>query len=40
MDEMKIKSGLVFSKSGKLIDFCDLGNINTEIELLLIWWMH
>lgn len=35
MDEMKIKSGLAFSKSsGKLIGFCDLSNINTEIESL------
>ena len=33
MDEMKIKSGLVFSKSsGKLIGFCDLSNVNTEID--------
>ena len=32
MDEMKIKSGLAFSKSsGKLIGFCDLSNVNTEI---------
>ncbi|XP_063962159.1 uncharacterized protein LOC135155820 [Lytechinus pictus] len=30
MDEMKIKSGLVFSASGRLVGFSDLGNINNE----------
>lgn len=30
MDEMKIKSGLVFSASGRLVGFCDLGDINNE----------
>lgn len=35
MDEMKIKSGLAFSKSsGKLIGFCDLSNVNAEIDNL------
>ena len=35
MDEMKIKSGLAFSKSsGKLIGFCDLGNVSAEIDNL------
>ena len=30
---MKINSGLVFSKSsGKPIGFCDLGDVNTEID--------
>lgn len=33
VDEMKIKSGLVFSKSsGKLVGFCDLGTVNSELE--------
>ena len=32
-DEMKIKSGLVFSKTtGKLVGFCEMGEINDEIE--------
>ena len=32
MDEMKIKSGLAFSKSsGKLVGFCDLGTVNSEL---------
>ena len=31
--EMKIKSGLVFSKTtGKLVGFCEMGEINDEIE--------
>ncbi|XP_066910451.1 uncharacterized protein [Clytia hemisphaerica] len=31
-DEMKIKSGIVYSKnSGKIVGFCDLGDINNEI---------
>ena len=30
---MKIKSGLVFSKTtGKLVGFCEMGEINDEIE--------
>uniref|UniRef100_A0A7M5VCD5 Transposable element P transposase n=1 Tax=Clytia hemisphaerica TaxID=252671 RepID=A0A7M5VCD5_9CNID len=34
-DEMKIKSGLVFSrKTGKMVGFTSLGNINDEINLL------
>ena len=36
MDEMKIKSGLVFSKtSGHLVGFVDLGSVNREIEQLI-----
>ena len=32
-DEMKIKSGLVFSKETvKLVGFCEMGEINDEIE--------
>ena len=32
-DEMKIKSGVVFSKTtGKLVGFCEMGEINDEIE--------
>ena len=32
-DEMKIKSGLVFSKTtAKLVGFCEMGEINDEIE--------
>ena len=32
-DEMKIKSGLVFSKTaGNLVGFCEMGEINNEIE--------
>lgn len=35
MDEMKIKSGLVFSKrSGGLVGFVDLGDVNRDIERL------
>ena len=35
MDEMKIKSGLVFNKhTGKLVGFVDLGSVNHGIELL------
>ena len=31
-DEMRIKSVLVFSKTtGKLVGFCDMGNINDEL---------
>ena len=31
-DEMRIKSGLVFSKAtGKLAGFCDMGNVNDEL---------
>ena len=31
-DEMRIKSGLVFSKAtGKLVGFCDMGNVNNEL---------
>ena len=36
MDEMKIKSGLVFSKrSGNLVGFVDLGGANSNIEQLV-----
>ena len=36
MDEMKIKSGLVFNKhSGALVGFTDLGSVNRDIELLM-----
>ena len=36
MDEMKIKSGLVFEKhSGTLVGFTDLGSVNRDIEMLL-----
>ena len=35
LDEMKIKSGLVFNKKlGKLVGFVDLGNINRDLEVL------
>ena len=35
MDEMKIKSGLVFSKrSGSLVGFIDLGSVNRDMERL------
>ena len=35
MDEMKIKSGLVFSKrTGSLVGFLDLGSANRDIEQL------
>ena len=30
MDEMKLKSGLFFTSSGKLIGFCDIGPVNNE----------
>ena len=31
-DEMRLKSGLVFSKAtGKLVGFCDMGNVNDEL---------
>ena len=37
MDEMKIKSGLVFSKrSGSLVGFIDLGSVNRDMERLAI----
>ena len=36
MDEMKIKSGLVFNKhSGSLVGFVDLGSVNEDIEAVL-----
>ncbi len=36
MDEMKIKSGLVFNKSnGTLVGFVDLGGVNRDIEMLV-----
>jgi len=36
MDEMKIKSGLVFNKhSGSLVGFVDLGSVNEDIEVVL-----
>lgn len=36
MDEMKIKSGLVFNKhTGTLVGFVDIGNVNKEIELIM-----
>ena len=36
MDEMKIKSGLVFSKrTGSLVGFVDLGSANRDVERLL-----
>lgn len=36
MDEMKIKSGLVFNKhSGRLTGFVDLGDVNRDMEQLL-----
>ena len=32
-DEIKIKSGLVYSKhSGSIIGFCDMGDINNELK--------
>ena len=35
MDEMKIKSGLVYRKhTGELVGFCDLGKVNQEFEEL------
>ena len=35
MDEMKIKSGLVFSRrSGDLVRFVDLGSVNKDLERL------
>lgn len=34
MDEMKIKSGLVFSKhTGNLVGFVDLGNVNHDYHI-------
>ena len=36
MDEMKIKSGLVFSKHiGSLVGFVDFGSVNEDIEVVL-----
>ena len=36
MDEMKIKSGLVFNKNeGRLVGFTDLGRGNSDVEELL-----
>lgn len=36
MDEMKIKSGLVFSKhTGNLVGFIDLGSVNHDIEKVI-----
>lgn len=36
MDEMKIRSGLVFKKStGALVGFVDLGNVNADLEQLV-----
>ena len=36
MDEMKIKSGLVFNKhDGTLVGFTDLGRVNRDIEMML-----
>ena len=36
MDKMKIKSGLAFSKlSGKLVGFCNLGSVNSEMALFI-----
>lgn len=36
MDEMKIKSGLVFNKhSGTLVGFVDLGSVNRDIEQVM-----
>ncbi|XP_071483429.1 uncharacterized protein [Diadema antillarum] len=32
MDEMKIKSGLVFNSTGRLVGFCDLGEVNNELK--------
>ena len=38
MDEMKIKSGLAFSKSsGKLVGFCDLGSVNSELNEMALF---
>ena len=36
MDEMKIKSGLVFDKhSGTLVGFTDIGSVNRDIEMIM-----
>ena len=36
MDEMSIKSGLVFNKhSGEMVGFVDLGGVNRDIELVM-----
>ena len=32
LDEMKVKSGIVFNSSGRLNGFCDLGEINNELK--------
>ena len=32
MDEMKLKSGLFFTSSGKLVGFSDLGPVNNELQ--------
>ena len=31
MDEMKLKSGLFFTSSGKLVEFSDQGPVNNEL---------
>lgn len=37
MDEMKIKSGLVFNKySGTLVGFVDIGSVNRDIDLVVL----
>ena len=36
IDEMKIKSGLVFNKhSGNLVGFADISSVNRDIELIV-----
>ena len=38
MDKMKIKSGLAFSKlSGKLVGFCNLGSVNSEMNEMALF---
>ena len=32
LDEMKVKSGIMFNSSGRLNGFCDLGEINNELK--------
>ena len=33
IDEVKIKSGLVYSKqTGSIVGFCDMGDMNNELE--------
>ena len=35
MDEIEVKSGLVFSKStGELVGFLDLGTVNSDLKAL------